>query len=94
MLNYVELNEMLKELLYLNRLSTYLKDNGLTIESATTEDFYGFIGKEESGKIDYYTGKPVTNVNYSAGMDKIQDLVCKYRKLKTALEYLMENNCL
>ena len=92
-MTYVELNEMLKEVLYLSRLGNFLKDRGLTIETATQQDFYGFITKEEAGKLDYYTGKPV-GVNFTQGLAKIDELVPKYRKLKVIIENLLENEVL
>ena len=92
-MTYVELNEMLKEVLYLSRLGNFLKDRGLTIDTATQQDFYSFITKEEQGKLDYYTQKPVP-VSYTAGMQKIEELVPKYRKLKVIVENLLENEVL
>lgn len=93
MFNYAELNEMLKEVLYLGRLDKFLRSIGKTIETAGKEDFYSFIMKEEQGKTDYYTGKPIP-VNYTADMDKIQDLIFRYRKLKVIISSLMENEVL
>lgn len=92
-MNYIEINEMLEEVLYLSRLGNFLKDKGLTIETATQQDFYSFITKEEQGKIDYYTGQPVP-VNFSAGIKKIEELVSKYRKIKVIVENLLENEVL
>ena len=92
-MNYVELNEMLKDVLYLSRLDSFLKSRGLTIETATKQDFYGFITQEEEGKLDYYTQQPV-GVNYTQGLQKINELVPKYRKLKVILENLLENEVL
>ena len=91
-MNYVELNQMLADVLYLSRLDKFLRGRGLTIESATKQDFYSFITNEEQGKLDYY-GRPV-DVNYSSGLQRINDLVSNYRKLKVIIENLLENEVL
>ena len=93
-MNYMEINQMLADVLYLNRLSAHLRENGLTIESATKEDFYNFIRAENCNKIDYYTGKPVTSIGYDSELQKIEELVSEYRKLKVILENLLENEVL
>lgn len=92
-MNYVEINQMLQDVLYLSRLNNFLKGRGLTIETATKQDFYGFITKEEEGKLDYYTQQPVP-VNYTSGLARIEELVSKYRKLKAIIENLLENEVL
>ena len=90
MLNYVELGEFNKDVLYLANLGKFFKSRGVTLRTATQEDYYAFINKEEGGKTDYYTQKPVP-INYTEGMQKIHDLVEKYTMLKVALELLLEN---
>ena len=94
MFNHYELDEMLKDVLKLKKLEVHLKSKGKTIETATKEDFYEFIGNETRSKIDYYTGKPVTTVDYSTGMAELNDLIVKYRKIKVILTDLMENEVL
>lgn len=93
MLN-LDLNQILKDILYLNRLSSHLRQNGLTLETATKEDFYNFIRAENCNKIDYYTGKPVTSISYDAELQKIDELVSKYRKLKVIITSLLDNEVL
>lgn len=90
-MNSVEIDAVLKDVMYLSRLNQFLKENNLTIENASKEDIYKFITKEEQGKTDYYTGQPIP-VNYSAGLDKIGELIFKYRRVKSILELLMEND--
>ena len=90
----LDLNKMLQDVLYLNRLSAHLKENDLTIESATKEDFYNFIRAENCNKIDYYTGKPVASISYDAELQKIEELVLEYRKIKNIMELLLENEVL
>ena len=93
MLNYVELGEFNKDVLYLANLGKFFKSRGVTLRTATQEDYYAFITKEEGGKTDYYTHKPLP-INYTEGMQKIHDLVEKYTMLKVALELLLENEVL
>lgn len=91
--NY-QLDEILKDLIYLSKLDKFFKDRGITIDKAEQSDFYSFITKSHEGEIDYYTGKPITSISYTEDMGKINDLVCKYNKLKTVVKYLMEIECL
>lgn len=93
-MNDYQLNEMLQDLKYLSKLDKHLKESGVTLATATQSDIYSFITKSHEGEIDYYTGKPITGINYTGDLEKINDLVCKYRKLKTVVEYLLENEVL
>lgn len=94
MFNHYELDAMLKDMRYLNKLDHHLKEKGVTIATATQSDLYSFITESHEGEIDYYTGKPVSSISYTEDMGKINDLICRYRKLKTVIQYLMENDCL
>lgn len=94
MLNYVELDEMMKDLIYLDKLNKFFKNNGLTVETATIEDFYAFIAESHKGEIDRRTGKPISSISYTGDLEKINDLVYTYRKLKVILESLLENEVL
>lgn len=89
-----QLTEISKEVSKLKRLEKHLKSKGKTIETATQEDYYEFIGNETHSKIDYYTGKPVTSVDYSSGMAELDELIAKYRVAKAILENLMNNEVL
>lgn len=93
-MNDYQLNEMLQDLKYLSKLDKYLREKGITIQSATQQDFYSFITESHKGEIDYYTGKPITGISYTEDMTKINDLVVKYRKLKTIIELITENEVL
>ena len=94
MFNNYELDEMMKDLAYLDKLNKFFKNNGLTVETATTEDFYAFIAESHKGEIDRRTGKPISSISYSGDMDKISDLIFRYRKIKVIIQSLMENDCL
>lgn len=90
MLNYAELNEMMKDLAYLAKLNKFFKNNGLTVETATTEDFYAFIAESHKGEIDRRTGKPITSINYTSDLANIRELIFKYRKIKVIMETCLE----
>lgn len=94
MFNNYELDEAIADLIYLGMLDKHLQERGVTLSTATQEDFYSFIRMSHEGELDRRTGKPISSISYSGDMGKINDLVCKYRKLKTIVEYLLNNEVL
>ena len=90
MFNHYELDTAIQDLVYLGRLDKHLKEKGVTLSTATQSDIYDFIRVSHAGELDRRTGKPISSISYTEDMAKINDLVVKYRKLKTVVEYLLE----
>ena len=94
MFNNYELDEAIKDLVYLGRLDKHLQERGVTLATATQSDIYDFIRVSHAGEIDRRTGKPITSISYTGDLEKINDLVCKYKKMKKIIQLVLENEVL
>lgn len=94
MFNHYQLDTAIQELVYLEKLDKHLQEKGVTLATATQSDIYDFIRVSHEGEIDRRTGKPISSISYTGDLEKINDLVCKYKKMKKIIQLVLENEVL